>query len=471
VGRCRIEDMKSDDYELIRSIKKRRIDIANIILKVLLIPGIISLFTYLYALIIISKIVSILDIAVLFFIFIYILIISVLIVYFRKIDIKIIYLIISTILFTSIVYLALRNGTLVNILYLLSTLLIILNSYIFEYKKQYFVYFVFISLVVILFLQNLNLIQFEPIALNSDPLNTLVSISFLYLIYRISNIGFNQIEYSFNKAILYSKKLEKLNMNLDRLVIERTTQLNSSLEIQRESLHQLIIAGKVARPIFHDLKSPLTVIKGNTELMMYKNILSNNEIQMYFNTINLAELQIERILNSAKELMNSKLNKEEFYIRNVVDSVIEVIKSETNRNSIKIQNRVNSSTKIFGVMSSFERIIINLILNSIQSFVKKRGKNKCIKIYEQNDNKKLYIIIEDNGNGIDSTEIGNVFNYGYTTNSTVDNVGLGLDFVKSIMHEQFNGSVELDSIVNRYTKIVLAFPSISTNPSSPNPSI
>lgn len=377
------------------------------------------------------------------------------------------------ILFIPIIYLSIKNGTLVNTTYLLATLLIILNSYIYEFGYQYIIYALFIFLGIINILQNSNMLRFEKIELNSDPISTFLSILLLFIIYKISKIGFTQIEFSINKAIVYSKELENLNKNLDKLVVKRTAQLNNSIQSQMETLHQVIIAGKVARPIFHDLYSPLTVIKGNTEILMNK--LSSNEFQENLNSVMYAEMQIERIINSSKELMSSRAYYEEFNVKNIVDSVVLVLKSETNKKSIQIQNKINSKTTLYGIMSSFERIIINLLLNSYQSYTNCNYKiNKVIKIKEKRDLKNIYIIIEDNGNGIESENISKVFDSGYTSNTLVENMGIGLDFVSSIIQNQYKGTVQIESKSKHYTKVILKIPIYKfdlTNPSSPNPSI
>lgn len=95
--------------------------------------------------------------------------------------------------------------------------------------------------------------------------------------------------------------------------------------------------------------------------------------------------------------------------------------------------------------------ILDIIENS------RRAEADLIKIIikEQLSNDLLKIIIEDNGNGIDSKKLESITDP-FITSRTTRNVGLGLSLFKSAA-ESCNGNLEINSELNKGTKVKAEF--------------
>jgi signal transduction histidine kinase len=109
-----------------------------------------------------------------------------------------------------------------------------------------------------------------------------------------------------------------------------------------------------------------------------------------------------------------------------------------------------------GYVSAFERIIINILINSIQA-LENRNNKKAIKIYDSIINNKYYLIIEDNGCGIEEKMLSSVFDAGFTTKNNSENLGLGLNFVKTILETKFHSKIQIKSKVNSGTIVTIEF--------------
>ena len=84
-------------------------------------------------------------------------------------------------------------------------------------------------------------------------------------------------------------------------------------------------------------------------------------------------------------------------------------------------------------------------------------KDPTITISTENMYDMNVLVFEDNGSGIDTKSIENIFNIYFTTKSSGS--GIGLYFCKKVM-EKFGGCITCESEKNQYTRFKLYFPKI-----------
>lgn len=103
--------------------------------------------------------------------------------------------------------------------------------------------------------------------------------------------------------------------------------------------------------------------------------------------------------------------------------------------------------------SIFERVVSNLIENSMTATCNKEALN--IEVVATNIHDKIFIEIKDNGEGIIESNLGKVFEKGFTTKSS--GTGQGLCFVKSQV-EEWGGKIKLESKVGIGTTVSIELP-------------
>lgn len=447
-------------------INERKFKIAKIIIFLLLIPGLISFIIYTYYFTLNIVVLQNTNLVIYFVVILYNLIILLILFYYKRLGIDFLFTILTFILLIPIFILVLYGGTLYLFVYLLCTILIIINAYVFNIQRNIIFFLLIIFIVLVLLLQNYGILNYNQELLFSDPISTFISIILLYVVFRISNIGFQQIEHSYNQAYSYALELEKINENLDELVSKRTFQLEQTLKQQTNSLHQLVLAGKIAKPIFHDISTPLSIIKGNVELIEddFGNKRSIKIIKEKLINIEKAELHIEKIINSSKEILNNNKNIEKkINIYASIENVLSVLRSEIILKNIKMINNVKKEYSIYGKINLFERVLVNLIMNSINALDSvSRKRTISFKVKEYRD--KIKLSIYDNGIGIESKYLPLILSENYSSKNDSYNHGIGLLFVKDIIEKDFCGKVEVKSIYNEYTQIDLFLPfSIKSN--------
>jgi len=189
--------------------------------------------------------------------------------------------------------------------------------------------------------------------------------------------------------------------------------------------------------IAHELKTPLSSIKGYLETLM-NNPVIDKEKQKYF--LSRANLQAERLnlllndisllnnIEDAGELFEFKLVN----IKHLVTDVIENLESRLTANNIKCKMTIGENVFVNGNDSLLSSVFQNLIENSINY----AGQNIQIEINNYlEDNKFHYFTYSDTGVGIPEEHLQRIFERFYRIDSgrTRDSggTGLGLSIVKN----------------------------------------
>lgn len=227
----------------------------------------------------------------------------------------------------------------------------------------------------------------------------------------------------------YSKKLEKL--------VEIKTNENINNE-------RLIVAGKVASMIGHDIRSPLQTIKNCVYLLKktYNDpLLTNIEDQLKYTV---------ELISRFEDQTKTDLIKLEYC--SIPELIENIMFSFSINNNIEVISSISSNIPLMRIDEfQFRRVLVNIINNSIQAMPK--GGRLLISAEIKND--ALELSVADSGIGIPEDKLQDIFNPFYTTKK--EGIGLGLSFCKSMV-EDHGGTIEVTSEENVGTTIFIRIP-------------
>ena len=228
--------------------------------------------------------------------------------------------------------------------------------------------------------------------------------------------------------------------NLYKNYEEMRLRLKESTEekLERERQNRELITN-----ISHDLKTPITSIKGYVEGLM----------DGVANTPEKQERYIRTIYNKAND-MNTLINELTLYSRidndkipynfhriNVADYFGDCVEEigmdmESRGITLNYSNMVSPDTKIIADPEQMKRVINNIIGNSVKYMDKPDGRID-IRILDEEDS--IRIEIEDNGKGIAARDLPNIFDRFYRTDSSRNSAqggsGIGLSIVRKVIED------------------------------------
>ena len=207
-------------------------------------------------------------------------------------------------------------------------------------------------------------------------------------------------------------------------LIDEVNNLLSRLENSFERISQF------SSDASHELKTPLTIIKGELEVTLrkdrdiyeYKEVLKNS-----LNEIFIIEQTVNDLLFLAKNEKELKLDKiESFYFDEIVDESINEVKNFAKLHDITIELLVQDSLEFRGFANLLKIALKNALKNAIQ-FSHKNSK-VIVKIFRKDE--FLNISIQDFGIGIPLEEQEKIYEKFYRTdksrNKNSGGTGLGM---------------------------------------------
>ena len=195
--------------------------------------------------------------------------------------------------------------------------------------------------------------------------------------------------------------------------------------------------------ISHDLKTPITAVKGYVEGIMDGVADTPEKMDRYVRTIYNKTNEMDHLINEltfySKIDTNripytfSKLNVEDYFS----DCAEEVgLELETKGIELVYANYVENDVVVIADGEQIRRVIHNIIGNAIKYMDKKRG---IIQIRVKDVGDFIQVEIEDNGTGIGAKDLPYIFDRFYRTdisrNSSKGGSGIGLSIVKKILED------------------------------------
>jgi two-component system, sporulation sensor kinase D len=240
---------------------------------------------------------------------------------------------------------------------------------------------------------------------------------------------------------------------VEELIVRRNTKKQKLLN-ERQKID---FVGTLAASTAHEIKNPLTGIKGLVQLLVEKH--PEEQDQFYYSVI---MKEIERINSIVSEFlilgkpMAQSLSL--YDIRSIIAELRPIIESEARHFNIEVEwNIIKEPILVHCTKDQLKQVILNIAKNGFEAM--EVGKKLRIRIHHENEWAK--IMITDIGQGLNEKEIGKVFDPFYT--SKKEGTGLGLFVCKRII-ESFNGTIEFSSKPLKGTTVTISLPLIKDHP-------
>ena len=218
----------------------------------------------------------------------------------------------------------------------------------------------------------------------------------------------------------------------------------------KESAEEKLVLDKENKELIsnisHDLKTPITAVKGYVEGIMDGVADTPEKMDRYVRTIYNKTVEMDHLINEltfySKIDTNripytfSKLNVEDYFS----DCAEEVgLELETIGIQLCYANYVDSDVQVIADGEQIRRVIHNIISNAIKYMDRGKGMKGIIQIRVKDVGDFVQVEIEDNGKGIAAKDLPYIFDRFYRTdvsrNSAKGGSGIGLSIVRKILED------------------------------------
>ena len=222
---------------------------------------------------------------------------------------------------------------------------------------------------------------------------------------------------------------------------------NVTYILERERIQKRFIADAS-----HELKTPVTAIKGMIEILNRPDFNDQAVFMDFHKQIEIETKRMENIIqdmltlsrNSAKNVL---LNIEKFNLHALINDVIRSQQSRIQQKSLNVVNTLSKSMVIEADRDKFYHIFSNLLSNAINS-----SSQGSIQFESSRDDRYFKISISDEGVGMHSSELPYIFERYYRIDESrsrdTGGSGLGLAIVKAYVNAH-HGHIEVRSEIGR----------------------
>lgn len=234
------------------------------------------------------------------------------------------------------------------------------------------------------------------------------------------------------------------------LIRDLTTVKRLEKELRRSE--RLAALGKMAAGVAHELRNPLSSIKGLAVVLKSNFSHASKEAE----TADILVKEVERLNRSIGELLDyakpAQLKRERAFVTEIIEKTVSLVQVDAQSFGITLRLEMdNDPPQVMLDKDKMNQVFLNLFLNAIQA-MEDGGE---LLVATEHDARKIIITVRDNGVGIVPENLGRVFDPYFTTKN--DGTGLGLAMSAKIV-EEHGGWMELSSVAGSYTEVRVVLP-------------
>ncbi|MBB6678657.1 ATP-binding protein [Cohnella lubricantis] len=271
------------------------------------------------------------------------------------------------------------------------------------------------------------------------------------LVFTGSSGPLEQVWYTLKGKLLHTEIVETMT-TLDnepaiqvimRDISER--KKNEELLINSEKLY---VAGQLAAGIAHEIRNPLTSLKGFLQL-----IASGRREISYYGIMNSELNRIEGIVSELLMLSKPQVYELSYYdVRSVMRDTVTLLEAQAILHNIAIETDLGRDTLwIYGVENQIKQVFINVIKNAIEAMID----GGAIRIQMGREDDSVRIRISDEGPGIKEAQLAKMGQPFYTTKEK--GTGLGLMVSYKIV-DNHQGRIDVYSQLGAGTTFEISLP-------------
>jgi two-component system NtrC family sensor kinase len=226
------------------------------------------------------------------------------------------------------------------------------------------------------------------------------------------------------------------------------------LEDQLVQNEKMAALGHFASGIAHDINNPLSGVLAFAQLAM-QGVEKNSQVYEDLKEIEHSALRCKQIIEDLLLLSKpiEKSDREMIDLSQIVKKVLPSLEVQWKSAPYKLVTELKPLPLVPIHAGKFAQVFTNILMNAFQAI----SENGEIRIECGEDEKRVYVDISDNGEGISEKNLKNIFDPYFTTKKKSGGTGLGLPVTYNIVREH-GGHIEVKSKVGEGTSFKVYVP-------------
>ena len=240
-------------------------------------------------------------------------------------------------------------------------------------------------------------------------------------------------------------ELDRLTIAIEKMRSQLNQVIQSNVEMERRAS-----LGNLAAGLAHDIRNPLNIVGITTKALLKREL--NDEKKEMLSMVKDELGRVNRVIDNLLNFARPTPPKQEVVIlAEELQLVSNLLNATVHKHKANLRIECDATLELLADPTHLHQVLINLVLNAIQSF---NGQGGNVTINAKREPEELVIAVIDNGPGIDSSHLERIFEPFYTTKST--GTGLGLAICQALIQAN-HGRIEIRSD-SEGTTVCLKFP-------------
>lgn len=268
---------------------------------------------------------------------------------------------------------------------------------------------------------------------------------------------YGELAYVFYLGSNAQRAYSEEDISLARLVISQSALL---FEKEKSLLNatRLLTMGNMISEISHDLRRPLTSIKGGLQILSkrWPDVTENSQ---FFKEVQDEVHRMNELVSELVDFSNpNRYQTEKVDLRQLVDKAKDLVEADLRKKKIKFEVEYGDADwSVIVSKNQIMEVLLNLFINAIDA-MSQGGTLRVTGLVERPEHKKvdyLALKVSDTGTGIKKENLSKVFDRYYTTKES--GTGLGLAVVERVVSAH-NGTLKVDSVEGQGSIFTVYFP-------------
>jgi two-component system sensor histidine kinase PhcS len=268
----------------------------------------------------------------------------------------------------------------------------------------------------------------------------------------------------YHSGVRLSEFISRCEVDKSSKALAASLQQLKENEIQLVQSEKLASLGRMSAGIIHEINNPLNfATTGLFTLRKKSKHVAAEQQAEYDEVLGDVEKGLKRVQTIVSDLRvfthpDSDL-PESVNVLEAVNASLRFLSTEW-KDKVKIDNQVPNGQIAQTNRNKLVHIVVNLVQNSLDALRHKKfenGEGPVIRIEGRVENGMSFIVVHDNGTGIEQKNMPKIFDPFFTTKDVGEGMGLGLSICHRIVRS-YGGHINVRSEPGRFCEFILDFP-------------